>query len=133
MRMQGSNGIHLHGLTWPDVWMAVPSHASRVKQRGYNQAALIAKSLSGLTGIPYVTGVLIKASETFAQAELSKEQRMLNLATAFVCTKPVNPDWVVGLVDDVMTTGSTLDLCTDALLKAGAKDVIRFAVCRTPE
>jgi predicted amidophosphoribosyltransferase len=42
MRMQGSNGIHLHGLTWPDVWMAVPSHASRVKQRGYNQAALIA-------------------------------------------------------------------------------------------
>jgi predicted amidophosphoribosyltransferase len=104
-----------------------------VKQRGYNQAALIAKSVSNLTGIPYVRGMLIKANETFSQAELSREQRMLNLADAFVCRRPVNQDWVVGLVDDVMTTGSTLDLCTEALIKAGAKNVIRFAVCRTPE
>lgn len=133
LRMRGPNGILSHGLPWPDVWMAVPSHPAKVKQRGYNQAALIAKSVSNLTGIPYVRGMLIKANETFSQAELSREQRMLNLADAFVCRRPVNQDWVVGLVDDVMTTGSTLDLCTEALIKAGAKNVIRFAVCRTPE
>lgn len=133
LRMRGPNGLDSHGLTLPDVWMAVPSHASKIRQRGYNQAALIAQSLSALTGIPYARGVLIKTGDTFSQAELGREQRMLNLADAFVCRKPVNQNWTVGLVDDVMTTGSTLDLCTQALMKAGAKDVIRFAVCRTPE
>lgn len=133
LRMRGPNGIASHGLPWPDVWVAVPSHTSKIRQRGYNQAALIARSLSDLTGIPYVNGVLIKTENTFSQAELGKEQRMLNLADAFACRKPVNQNWTIGLVDDVMTTGSTLDLCTEVLMKAGAKAVIRFAVCRTPE
>lgn len=133
LRMRGPNGIASMGLTSPDVWMAVPSHASKVKQRGYNQAALIAKSLSEMTGKPYVKGVLVKTGETLSQAELGKDERMLNLANSFVCQKPIRQSWTIGLVDDVMTTGTTLDVCTQALLKAGAKDVIRFAVCRTPE
>lgn len=117
----------------PDLLIPVPCSPDKLKQRGYNQAALIARHAGRVLQRPVHTDWLIKTSEAGAQAELGREERLKNLRGAFRATRPVPANLRIGLVDDVMTTGATLQSCVAALEKAGANSIVLMAVCRTPE
>jgi len=101
----------------------VPLHASRLREREFNQSEALARGFGLASGVPCVDA-LRKARKTAPQNELSKDERTLNLAGAFKVkdAAAVNGKTVL-LIDDVMTTGSTLNECAKALLGAGAKAV----------
>lgn len=121
------------GLSKPQVLIPVPSSKNRIRKRGYNQSTLIARHLGRNLGIPVVEDFLVKARETGNQASIGKANRRENLKNAFICTELVNSDLTIGLVDDVITTGSTLLACRTALENAGARRFVQLAICRTPE
>jgi ComF family protein len=118
---------------YPDVLLPVPNSARKMQQRGYNQAQKIAESLGKELGIPVQTGWLEKKRESRIQADLNRQNRLLNLENAFRATQSIPPDRLIGLVDDVITTGATLNSCINTLSKAGAKRIMVLTVYRTPE
>lgn len=108
----------------------VPLHKRREIKRGFNQAGLIAEEIAEFFKIPYCEDILKRIKNTKPQTETSNhEQRLENIKNAFVCRKP---KLVAGkriiIVDDVMTTGATLNECASALKFAGARSVTAFAV-----
>lgn len=95
----------------------MPLHPKRFKERGYNQAEAIARGLSEAMGVPVVTDVLLRNIYTQTQTKKTRMERMQNIAGAFtIC----NPEKIEGghvlLVDDVITTGATLETCTQTLI-----------------
>lgn len=108
-----------------DCIVPVPLHPDRLQQRGFNQAEVVASQLASLTGKP-LRRVLIRHVATHAQTGLSQRQRQRNVQDAFRIALG-QERWAQGkcllLVDDVMTTGSTLDACARVLCQAGAADV----------
>jgi len=95
----------------------VPLHPKRLKERGYNQAEVIAKGLSQAMGIPVVADVLIRNVYTQTQTKKSRMERMQNMAGAFTISNPEKiANGHVLLVDDVITTGATLETCAQTLL-----------------
>lgn len=106
----------------PDLVVEVPLHPARRRERGYNQAALLADEVAGRLGSPRVSGLLARRKPTPPQVGLGPRERRLNLADAFEVTRPAA---VVGrtilIVDDVVTTGATLAACTARLRAAGAE------------
>lgn len=122
-----------HGPQAPyDLLIPVPLHAKRQRERGFNQAELLAVHLSGPLRIPVAANVVRRVRATSTQAAQTAAERAANLAGAFAC---INPAAVRGksvlLIDDVFTTGSTLRECAKTLLDAGAKEVAAFCLCRT--
>ncbi len=120
-------------LAWQvDAVLPVPLSRQRLQERGYNQAALFALPLALALGTSYRPAALRRVRHTRSQVELSWEQRQENVAGAFIAA----PDDVSGktilLVDDVITTGATLNACASALRSAGARTVYAFSVARTP-
>ena len=113
----------------PDVWLPMPLHARRLQERGFNQAVEIARELSARTGIPMQAGWAERVRDTPPQAGLKREARRKNLRGAFACRGEV-AGLHVGIVDDVMTTGSTLDELARALMAAGAREVSCVVVAR---
>lgn len=111
----------------PTVVCEVPLHAGRRRQRGYNQAALLAEHVARGLGVPH-RPVLSRPFATAPQARLGREERRANVSGAFV-GRPVAGHRVL-LVDDVLTTGATLDACTAALRAAGAARVYAAVVAR---
>jgi len=113
-----------------DYICAVPLHRVRKRERGYNQSELIARSVAYLADLPYETPVSRKVN-TLSQTLLSKARRVKNLSGAF---KVKNPNLVSGkkiiLVDDVFTTGSTLNEIAKLLRSAGAKQITAITVAR---
>ncbi|MDL2258669.1 ComF family protein [Eubacteriales bacterium OttesenSCG-928-K08] len=109
-----------------DCVVPVPLHPKREKLRGYNQSALIAKALSKRLRLAYEPGLIIRTRDTQTQTELTASERNSNMLDAFSAPHPLKCENVL-LVDDVCTTGSTLDACAKALKQAGAKNV--YAVC----
>jgi competence protein ComFC len=103
-----------------DAFVPTPLHPSRQRSRGYNQSELLAVHLSSQMGIP-VSRCLIRTRRTEHQVGLNVQKRHENMIGAFAVDSPdeVNGKRLV-LVDDVMTTGSTLNACADALVAAGA-------------
>ena len=105
-----------------DLVLDVPLHAARRRERGYNQAGLLADSVSRVSGVPRLAGALERRRATRPQSLLRPEERRLNVADAFRVRRP---EWLRGrnvlIVDDVMTTGATLEACLDVLAKAGAR------------
>lgn len=113
----------------PDAWLPMPLHAARLKERGFNQAAEITRELSARTGVPMRQEWAVRVRDTPPQAGLKREARRKNLRGAFACSDKV-AGLHVGIVDDVMTTGSTLDALAGALMQAGAKEVSCIVVAR---
>jgi len=105
----------------------VPVGEARRRRRGYNQAALIARALARQCGVG-VAEPLARSRETRAQHRLDRAARSRNLRGAFAAHRPVPKDVI--LVDDILTTGATLDACAEVLLAAGARSVYGFAIAR---
>ena len=107
-----------------DVLIPVPLHYKRLIKRKYNQSALLAQELSILTSIPTDIKSLIKIKSTKPQVSYSGKARVKNIQDAFAVKCPDNVKGKrVVLIDDVKTTGSTLNECAKVLLKAGAASV----------
>ncbi len=115
-----------------DLLVHVPVHAARRAARGYDQAALLAWAAAGELGLPAVPA-LCRERATAPQFDLGRDRRAANVAAAFAVdparAAQVRGRWVI-LVDDVVTTGSTLVACAGALLAAGAAAVSGMTVAR---
>ena len=100
------------------VVVPVPLHGERLAQRGYNQAALLARVLGRALGLPVVEGSLVRVRHTLPQVDLNAAQRRENVRDAFRCVDDRLAGHRVLLVDDVYTTGATLLACGAALHQA---------------
>ena len=111
-----------------DCIIPVPIHPARQRIRGYNQSELLAERLSGTTGLPLLRDAVVRKHPTRPQVELSGDERRTNVKAAFQASKPAElKGRIVILLDDVATTGSTIQECSLALLAAGAFKV--YVVC----
>lgn len=106
----------------------VPLHASRKRKRGFNQAETIAGELSRLTGIPARTDVLFRIRRTSPQKRLGKNERRQNLQGAFAVRRDQELPSNILLIDDIYTTGSTVERCGKMLRLAGAENVYFLTV-----
>ena len=106
-----------------DAITSVPLFYRRMKKRGYNQAALLAKGLADETGVPYVD-MLVKIRDTSTQSRLNRKQRIENVRNAYEALndKQLNGKSIL-LIDDVLTTGSTVNECAKVLKQHGAGKV----------
>lgn len=123
---------HRHHLP-SDVLVPVPLHTNREAKRGYNQAVLVAKTLGRQVGLPVAREALVRVRDTASQTHLKRDERKLNVEAAFSCvTCAPFAGKDVTLVDDVATTGATLDACATVLLACGAQSVNAFTLARAP-
>ncbi len=122
--------------TYPDVAKAeaivpVPSHPSRLRERGYNQAEWIAQPLARQLGIPLQPNLLARVKPRPEKLKLTRRERWEAVRGAFATTDTAKVDNLrVLLVDDVFTTGATLDACARALRRQGAAEVMALTVGR---
>ena len=113
-----------------DVIVPVPLYRSRLRERGYNQSALLAKSLSGLIKQPVDTESLVRQRDTKSQMSLNAAERQENVAGAFCCLSDRLRQQTVLLVDDVCTTGATLNACAQALKQMNVRAVHGLTLAR---
>ncbi len=115
-----------------DMLMPVPLHTDRLREREFNQSLLLADRLNRGLGLPLSYHNLVRLRSTQAQTELSRKARLKNLRRAFGVLRQGE---VVGkrvlLVDDVFTTGTTVNECAKVLRRAGAADVYVVTLART--
>ena len=113
-----------------ELVVPVPLHKRRLRSRGYNQSALLAEELSRLSGLPMTERVLVRTRDTPPQVSLSgREERVKNVEGSFSCVGGVEGRKIL-LVDDVVTTGSTLSACASALRASGVDSVWGVALAR---
>ncbi|SDG75359.1 ComF family protein [Paraburkholderia phenazinium] len=117
---------------WPDVMAPVPLAAKRLVERGYNQAWQIARPLARALRVKSDATLLARVIETAPQSRLDLDARRQNVGQAFSVTGPVH-GLHVAVVDDVMTTGATLEALAHTLKAAGARRVTNFVALRTPK
>ena len=117
-----------------DALVAVPLGATRLRERGHNQAALLAKALGAALDVPVLEGALRRTRETRTQTRLSPAGRRSNVAGAFAAEGPALPGLAVALVDDVLTTGATLGSAATALARQGPATIgaVTFARALVP-
>lgn len=117
-----------------DYLLPVPLHTKKLYQRGFNQAQLLADKLTKKLHIPILTNTVSRAKETAAQENLSLTERKKNLNQAFVVSNNKKNN-IKGrhiiIIDDVVTTGSTVNSLAKALLHAGAQRIDIWCICRT--
>ncbi len=115
-----------------DVVMPVPLHPSRLRDREFNQSLLLADAVARRLRLPVSYSNLVRLRETAPQTTLSRTARQKNLRRAFAVLRPAElTDQRIILVDDVYTTGTTVNECAKALRKAGAADVYVWTLART--
>ena len=118
-------------LNWKiDYVVPVPLGVARLKERGYNQSALIARPLAMSSGIKYRPQALKRVRETTTQVGLTINQRRENVKNAFRSPNRDVEGKSVLIIDDVMTSGATLESCTTALIQAGAVNVFALTLAR---
>jgi ComF family protein len=118
-------------LNWPvDLIVPVPLFRNRKRSRGYNQSALLARPLSLATGIPYRPNVLDRVRDTSSQVGLSEKERLLNVRGAFTAQSHLVRGKTILVIDDITTTGATIQNCATALVEAGAAHVYGLTVAR---
>lgn len=117
----------------PQVLIPVPIHKSKKRNRGYNQAEVIAKEIGEKLHIPVLTNLLVRSKKTLPQKDLNEKERLKNLEQAFMvpeerkelCRKLKK----VVIVDDIYTTGSTIEACAKMLHKVGVEEVYFSVLC----
>lgn len=113
-----------------DTLVPVPLHTSRLRERGYNQANLLAREIAAMTGLSVFSESLLRVRSTLPQVGLTAMERRKNVDAAFQCASDTMKGRSVLLVDDVCTTGATLEACSLALRAAGAEVVWGFTLAR---
>ncbi len=114
----------------PDLVVPVPLHPRRLRERGFNPATLLARALARERRVRLDPVALRRVRDTPSQTRLDRRARRRNVRGAFVARARVPPR--VWLVDDVVTTGSTLGEAARALRRAGARSVVGVCAARTP-
>ena len=113
------------------VLVPIPSEKSRLKYRGYSQTEILAKELGQIINVPTNLNNLVKIKKTKPQAKLSAEEREINLQNAFNVLHPeLLKDKKIFLVDDVYTTGSTMEECAKTLKHFGIKNIWGITIAR---
>ena len=121
----------VRSLHWEiDLLIPVPLGRKRLRERGYNQVALVAQPLAYHAGIAYLPKALWKARETRSQVGLNISQRQKNVQDAYQADPQCVARKSILLMDDVSTTGSTISACTEALLSAGSREVYGITIAR---
>ncbi|MCS7163452.1 MAG: ComF family protein [Thermodesulfovibrio sp.] len=113
-----------------DLLIPVPLHISKLRKRGFNQSATLAKEYADTWRIPLSLTSLIKVRDTKDQASLEAKERWINVRDAYLA-KNLKKGIKVGLVDDVVTTGATIMECAKALKKAGVREIHAITLART--
>ena len=123
------------GLTPPDLLIAMPLSKARLRKRGFNQAQLIAQWLATSLQLPLYAARCIQRTDKTAQQQLSAAQRKINLAGSFSLSAraPSVKQRHIAVVDDVMTTGASVQELARVLLAAGAARVDIYCLARTPK
>ena len=112
-----------------DLLVPVPLHVGREAKRGYNQSTLLARELASRVGVPLDECLVFRIRPTASQANLERHERWRNVKDAFSCPADRELSGIdVTLVDDVATTGATLEACAVALLAQGARRVNAFTL-----
>ncbi len=101
----------------------IPIHPSKRRQRGFNQAEILARELADLTGIPCRTDILFRIRKTAPQKQVSGRKRAENLKGAFAVSRSWNPCQNALLIDDIYTTGATVERAAKMLKTAGVQNV----------
>jgi ComF family protein len=122
--------VSANDLNHPDQLIPVPLHSLRMAKRGFNQACELGNYVGRILDIPLLTTALRRHRHTQAQSGLSRKQRRKNVRGAFYWHGPIRPGRHIALIDDVMTTGTTVTECTRVLKKAGAKRVDIWVAAR---
>jgi ComF family protein len=118
-------------LDWQaELVVPVPLGVARLAERGYNQTALIARPLAYSLRLNYRPDALVRVKETRSQVDLNVHERKENVSGAFMARKEQVSDRAVLLVDDVATSGATLDSCSRALRTAGARYIYCLTLAR---
>ncbi len=118
----------------PDILVPIPIHKSKLAVRGYNQAEILCKGIGEKLGIEILTDLLIRDKKTLPQKQLNDKERFKNLQKAFSFNhkaknkygKAINK---ILLIDDIYTTGSTIEACSRILLNSGIKEVYFASIC----
>ena len=118
------------GIGFPDMLVPVPLHPSRLRSRGFNQSLELSRFLGRVLGVSVVRDVLVRQRNTVAQSTLTRSERLSNLKGAFVVRGESVRGRKIVLVDDVMTTGTTLRSCAGTLRRAGARRVDVLVLAR---
>lgn len=113
----------------PEVIVPVPVHKMRYRERGYNQAEVVADRFSKIAGIPVEKGYIIRREKTRAQKDLTPEERRENLQKAFEPGKRAVDCKRILLIDDIYTTGSTMDAVSKILREGGAEEIYALSIC----
>ena len=108
--------------TLPDALIAMPLHPQRLRERGFNQSLLLARHMARRLQLPLLQTACQRVRHTSPQTTLAIEQRRLNMRNAFSCNQTV-ANKRIAIIDDVMTTGSSLDSLSRVLLRVGATEV----------
>lgn len=115
-----------------DVITYVPIHQTRLQIRGYNQAELLAKEIAKILNIVFVENAIIKTKKTIPQVELDYKQRQTNLINVFkVINRSAFKNKNVLIVDDIFTTGATINHCAEEIKKSGANKVFALTFAHT--
>ena len=117
----------------PASIIPVPLHPRRLRERGFNPAALLARCVARERGGRFDAAFLERVRDTPSQTGLDRRARRANVRGAFRVRAGTRAPRVIWLVDDVVTTGSTLVECARALRRAGAQRVVAICIARTPE
>lgn len=133
-QMLGHGLLHrfAEGLARPDLLLPVPLARRRLRERGFNQAGMLAHWLSAQLGIRCDERLLARTRETPAQQQLDASARRRNLRQAFAVAGELTGRHVA-IVDDVLTTGATAQAVAEVLRKAGARQVDVYCLARTPK
>ncbi len=109
----------------------MPLHPKRLRERGYNQSSLLSRELGKLINLPVIEDCLIRVKEACPQVRAANvEERLRNVANAFVCRNWQVKERQVILIDDVCTSGATLESCATALKACGAISVWGLTLAR---
>lgn len=128
-----AHGVLGEKIAWHtyDSLVPVPLHRRKQRERGYNQALLLAAGLAGLVGLPVMDRLVVRHRWTRSQTGLTRDQRLANVAGSFRTTRRCDCQKIL-LLDDVLTSGATVAACAAALKAGGAGEVAVITVATPP-